>query len=284
MVLAVQSYRRYDVPATLAGVAEHAWVARHAAGREHREVLLPDGRGLLQLVHGTPGTLVEALSGVRRDDVDGVRGPWTTPLVAVQTGPVVRLGVQLHPLGPARLLGRPVADTWLPATELLPADVVAQAAGRLGDGDDDGAVAAVLGALAAAPRRTAAELDLLEDAVAFVDARQGLVRAADVAREVATSLGELHRSCSRLLGTTPAQYLSAVRFSTFVRESVGAGPVDAAATVAAVEWFVAAGYPPREVERFTGLPPVELRRLAEHLARLVGPGGRTASGTRPADG
>ena len=66
MVLAVQSYRRYPVPATLTGVAEHAWVARHAPGRPHREVLLPDGRGLLQVVRGVHGTLVEPLSGTRR--------------------------------------------------------------------------------------------------------------------------------------------------------------------------------------------------------------------------
>lgn len=271
MALAVDSYRRLPVPATLHGVAEHAWVARHDGTRRHTEVLLPDGRGLLQVVRGTPGRLVEPLTGDAVPDTDGVRSASTHALVAEQTGPVVRLGVQLHPAGLARLRAvRPVADTWHPLAEVLHDDVVGRVGDLLTAGDDDAAVATVLDGLAAAPRRSSADLDHLEDALRFVDERRGLVRQADVARAVGTSLGELHRWCTQLLGMPPAQYLSAVRFSTFVRESVGVGPVDPAATIAVVEWFVEAGYPPREVERFTGLPPVELRRLAEHLAVRTG--------------
>ncbi|GIG38480.1 helix-turn-helix transcriptional regulator [Cellulomonas phragmiteti] len=270
MAVAVDSYRRLPVPAGLHGIAEHAWVARHDGGRQHTEVLLPDGRGLLQIVRGTGGRLVDPLTGVVTPDRDGLRSAWTRAVIAEQTGPVARLGVQLHPLGPARLRAeRPVADTWLPVEEVLDAATVARAGELLEAGGDDEAVGVVLDALAALPRRTGADLDHLEDALRFIDERHGLVRQLDVARDVATSLGELHRWCTHLLGMTPAQYLSAVRFATFVRESVGSGPVDAAATTAVVEWFVEAGYPPREVERFTGLPPVELRRLAEHLAQRV---------------
>lgn len=272
MPVAVDSYRRFPVPPSLAGVAEHAWVARHARGREHVEVLLPDGRGLLQVVRGSGGSLVEPLTGARTADRDGVRSAWTHAVVAEQSGPVARLGVQLHPAGLARLReGRTQADTWLPLREVLDDGTAARAGELLADGADDEAVATVLGALAVAPRRSGADLDHLDEALAFIDERRGLVRATDVAREVGTSLGELHRWCSQLLGMSPAQYLSAVRFSTFVREAVGTGPVDAAATVAAMEWYVAAGYSAREVERFAGLPPVELRRLAERLAQRLGP-------------
>ncbi|ADG74418.1 hypothetical protein Cfla_1520 [Cellulomonas flavigena DSM 20109] len=267
MAVAVDSYRRLPVPAALEGVAEHAWVARHDGARRHTEVLLPDGRGLLQLVRGTPGRLVDPLAGGAVPDADGVRSALTHALVAEQTGPVARLGVQLHPVALARLrAARPVADAWHPLTEVLAADVVARVGDLLAAGHDDTAVAAVLDALAAVPRRADADLDRLEDALRFVDERRGLVRQADVARAAGTSLGELHRWCTQLLGMSPAQYLAAARFSTFVREYVAVGPVDPAAVVAVVEWFVETGYPPREVERFTGLPPAELRRLAEHLA------------------
>lgn len=271
MAVAVDSYRRLPVPTGLLGVAEHAWVARHDGGQQHTEVLLPDGRGLLQVVRGTGGRLVDPLTGEAAPDRDGLRGAWTRAVIAEQTGPVARLGVQLHPLGVARLgAARPAADAWLPLGEVLAHDVVAHAGELLDAGDDEAAVGVVLDALAGLPRRTGADLDHLEDALRFVDERRGLVRQTDVARDVATSLGELHRWCTHLLGMAPAQYLSAVRFSTFVREAVGTGPVDPSATVAAVEWFVAAGYPPREVERFSGLPPVDLRRLAEHLAQRIG--------------
>src|SRR5690606_4892123 len=132
-----------------------------------------------------------------------------------------------------------------------------------------GAVGVVLDALASRPRYEGADVDRLDDALRFVDARRGLVRGSDVARDAATSLGEVHRWCAHLLGTTPAPHPPAVRVAAFARESVGPGPVDAATTVAAIEWFVEAGYPPREVERFTGLPPAELRRLGEHLAHRL---------------
>jgi len=271
MAVAVESYRRFAVPAALHGVAEHAWVARHDGGQQHTEVLLPDGRGLLQVVRGRGGRLVDPLTGADTPDRDGLRGAWTRAVIAEQTGPVARLGVQLHPLGVARLgVLRSAADTWLSLDEVLPPEVAARVGDLLDSRDDDAAVGTVLDALAALPRRTGADLDHLEDALAFIDERRGLVRQTDVAREVATSLGELHRWCTHLLGMSPAQYLSAVRFSTFVRESVGSGPVDPTATVGAVEWFVGAGYPPREVERFSGLPPADLRRLADHLALRVG--------------
>lgn len=269
MAVAVDSYRRFPVPASLRGVAEHAWVARHDGTRRHVEILLPDGRGLLQVLAGAGGLVVEPLTGASAPDVEGLRGARTHAVIGEQAGPVARLGVQLHPLGPVRLLARPAADAWHPLGEVLGTDVVTEARRLLDVGDDAAAVAAVLDALAARPRTSGADLDLLEDALQVVDDRRGLVRATDVARAAGTSLGELHRWCTHLLGMSPAQYLSAVRFSTFVRESVGTGPVDAAATVAAVDWFVAAGYPPREVERFTGLSPVELRRLAEHLAQRL---------------
>lgn len=276
MPVAVDSYRRHAVPAALHGVAEHAWVARHTGARRHVEVLLPDGRGLVQVVRGARGRVLDPLTGASTPDVDGVRGPWTRTTVGQQDGAVVRLGVQLHPLGPARLRGgRPLADAWTGLDAVLPADVVADAGDLLDAGRDDDAVAAVLDALAARPRHVSDDLDRLEDALAVVDEQRGLVRATDVARGAGASLGELHRWCVTLLGTTPAQYLAAVRFSTFVRESVGTGPVDAGSVVATVAWFVDAGYPPREVERFTGLPPVELRRLAERLEeRVHGTAGR----------
>lgn len=266
MAVAVHAYRRLLVPAPLRAVADHVWVARHDGVRPHDEVLLPDGRGLLLVVAGTGGRVVDPLTGASTPDHDGLRGAWTRVALAEQTGPVVRLGVQLHPLGAARLRGgRAAADTWWPVTDVLAADVLGDVRAHLDAGHDDAAVAAVLAALEGHPRAIGADLDRLEDALRFVDEHRGLVRAADVARAAGAAPGELHRWCTRLLGTSPAQYLAAVRFSTFVRDAVGGGPVDVAEALAVMEWYLAAGHRAREVERFTGLAPAELRRLAEHL-------------------
>ena len=113
-----------------------------------------------------------------------------------------------------------------------------------------------------------ADLDRLDDVVARVDLERGLVRPIDLAGYAGVQLAELHRWCVALLGMPPAAYLSAVRFSAYVRERVGTGPVRVGAAVGALRWFMDPSYPPREVERFTGLAPADLRRLVERLERM----------------
>lgn len=274
-----RAYRRIELGAP--GLVEHAWVVRDAGGE--RELLLPDGRGLVQVVVGDHGTVVDALTGSSRPDADGVRGPATRPTVRTQPGPAVRLGVQLHPL--AMSLLRPgaaaehlvVHEAGLRA--LVQDAVVARARAVLLDGDDEEAARLVVDALVAAARAGAAgahrgpdpdpERVTFTEALELVDARRGLVARGDLARAVGVTVSDLHRWSVRYLGVPPDAYLAAVRFSGFVRQAVGPGPVAPADVVAALRWYVQAGQPPREVERFTGLTPAELRRVEERVEALV---------------
>lgn len=267
MAVAEVAYRRIDVPDSLRGVVEHVWVLHQPGGPADTEVLLPDGRGLVQLTAAEPGVLVDPLTGERRPERPVLRGPWTHALVRVQASAGTRLGLQLHPLGPARLRGgRPMADQ-----EVELADLVGPAAGAashaLAAGDDDEAARLVLDALVRQPVARSADLDRLDDVVRRVDDERGLVRPIDLAGYAGVQLAELHRWCVGLLGMVPAAYLSAVRFSSYVRERVGPGPVRLEAAVGALRWFMDPAYPSREVERFTGLAPADLRRLVEQLER-----------------
>lgn len=180
-----------------------------------------------------------------------------------QRAPATRLGLQLAPVA----LGRLRLDPTRPGevAQLLGAGPLAQVDARLADGDDSGAVDAVLEALAAAPRTDSDQADRLAEVFALAESERGLVRAADLARRAGVPIGELHRWCVHLIGVEPSAWLSAVRFSAFVRESVGQGPVRPRAVLAAISWYAQAGYSPRETERFTGMPPVELRRLVDKL-------------------
>ena len=83
-------------------------------------------------------------------------------------------------------------------------------------------------------------------------------------------VGVLHREVVQTLGITPEAFLAAVRFSAFVRDAVGPGPVRPQDALAVLQWYLRAGYPPREVERFTGLGHVELRRLEAGIAAALG--------------
>ena len=80
-------YQRFET-AAVADLVEHAWVVRDAT--PGREVLLPDGRGLLQVVLGGPSWRIDPLGGTREPDVSGVRGLTTRAVVresAARRGP-----------------------------------------------------------------------------------------------------------------------------------------------------------------------------------------------------
>ena len=96
------------------------------------------------------------------------------------------------------------------------------------------------------------------------------MRASDLARQADLAVGVLHREIVETLGISPAAFLAAVRFSAFVRDAVGPGPVRPHDVLAVLQWYLRAGYPPREVERFTGLGHVELRRLEAGIAAALG--------------
>ena len=100
--------------------------------------------------------------------------------------------------------------------------------------------------------------------------QRGLVRASDLARHADLAVGALHREFVETLGISPEAFLAAVRFSAFVRDAVGPGPVRPEDVLAVVQWYLSAGYPPREVERFTGLSHLELRRLAVGIGAALG--------------
>lgn len=265
MPIAHARYQRFPTDA-VGDLVEHAWVVRDESSA--REVLLPDGRGLLQVVLGGPGVRVDPLGGTHEPDVSGVRGLTTVAVVRQNPAGTVRLGLQLHPLAGARI-GAPLSDGWVDVDALLGAGVQAAVETLLAAGSDAAAVALLTESVGALPRHGSDELDRFAGVVQAIDGAGGLVRAADLARRAGCTVTELYRWSVGHLGVPPTEYLAAVRFSTFVREAVGPGTVGPEAVVTALQWYVRAGYPPREVERFTGLEPAELRRLAEAVASLV---------------
>jgi len=262
-------YARYDV--VVPGIVEHAWVTR-ARGR-HREILLPDGRGLLLLVADGAATTIDATSGDERADASGVRGLMTRPAVRVADGGGARLGLQLHPIALATLGSSPLVNAWGPAQVLVGESAVEDATAALRAADDDGAVRILVDALVARVAARVAhdpERERFAEVVARVDALHGAVTVAELARFVGVTVSDVFRWSQRYLGVVPADYLAAVRFSVFVRRAVGPGIVDPESVLSALRWYAGAGFPPREVERTAGLSVDELRRVEERIASWVG--------------
>ncbi|WP_034648160.1 hypothetical protein [Cellulomonas sp. HZM] len=258
-------YSRHDV--VLPGLVEHAWVVRH--DEPSREVLLPDGRGLLQLVVGPTGTLARVPDGSTRPDGTGVRGIMRHAAVRVQPAGTVRLGLQLAPqalaaTGASDLL----VDRWADPEAIVGTAALAEAARLLEGGDGLGAARLLTDELARLVVHDE-DLDRFAHVLHVADRERGLVAAADLARAAEVTVSDLFRWSLRYLGVEPAQYLAAVRFSGFVREAVGPGVVVPEAVLRAVRWYADAGHAPREVERTVGCAPAELRRIEESLAAAL---------------
>jgi len=266
-------YRRFPAPVAARDLVEHLWVVRQDAGVSTREVLLPDGRGLVVVATGELGTRIDPLTGVRAPDGSGVRGLATRAMVREQTGPAVRLGAQLDPLALGRLSPRTLAvDRAEPLAALVPSEVEAQVRAALDAGRDADAARLLGEALEAARRPTGEDpsLGLLAPVIRSVEQERGLVTSAELARRADLAIGRLYRWFSVHTGVEPQTYLAAVRFSAFVREAIGSGPVWPQDVLSTIRWYARSNYPPREQERFTGLAPLELRRLEQGIADVLG--------------
>ncbi|WP_315095553.1 hypothetical protein [uncultured Cellulomonas sp.] len=265
-------YHRYPAPPGAHGIVEHLWVVRVPEGFVEREVLLPDGHGLVTVAVGTPGVHIDPRTLARTVDGSSVRGLADRAFVREQAGPVVRLGAQLDPVALARMgVGAPRHDP-VPLASVVGEGVEQECATALEQGRDADAAAVLGSALAAhaVPVQVGSPLESLAPVLRGVIEQRGLVRAADLARHADLAVAVLYREVVETLGITPEAFLAAVRFSAFVRDAVGPGPVRPGDALAVLQWYLRAGYPPREVERFTGLSHVELRRLEEGIASALG--------------
>lgn len=265
-------YHRYPPPSSAHGIVEHLWVVRLPDGAVEREVLLPDGHGLVTVAVGTAGVHIDPLSLVRTTDGSGVRGLADRAFVREQRGPSARLGAQLDPVALARMGVHAGAHEPVAVSAVLGTGVEEECATALEQGRDADAAATLGAALAlhAVPAPVGSPLEALTPVLRDVVAQRGLVRASDLARRADLAVGVLHREIVETLGITPEAFLAAVRFSAFVRDAVGPGPVRPQDVLAVLQWYLRAGYPPREVERFTGLSHVELRRLESGIAAALG--------------
>ncbi|MET0434458.1 MAG: hypothetical protein ABW025_09855 [Cellulomonas sp.] len=280
---AVTSARRSVVAPRSPGLVEAFWVARapHAAPPR---VALPDGRPSAVVRLGAPVRWVDPLTREAESTGSVLRGPRVVPGVVLPAGDAEswEVGARLAPwalsaLHPAGFL----VDEHRPLGEALGLDEPALAAGMRAAWDDAAGlgeraaaaacVAVLEDALAAAVRRPvpAADRDAVDRVARYADAERGLVRPVDLAREVDRSLAGLHALLAAHVGLTPSAFLSTVRLSCAVRELGVDDRGDAVGVVRVLRAYADAGYPQREVERFTGLHALELRRAVRGMEDVL---------------
>lgn len=284
---------RRSVPAehASAGLVEALWVVRAPHGSPPR-VALPDGRPAVVVRLGGAVRWVDPLT--READVIGsvVRGPRGVPQVVLPEDPIAptwEIGARLTPYALSAL--RPegfLVDDHRALGEGLDLDEAAlaerlracwapdAAAGERGAGAEHAdpvlAAARILeSALVGAVRRPVpqADQDALDRVIRLADTERGLIRALDLAGSVNRTLAALFRLFAAHVGVTPAEFLSAVRLSCAVRELGVDDRGDAVRVVRVLRAYADAGYSNREVERFTGLSALDLRRALRGMEDLV---------------
>lgn len=268
------------------GLIEELWVARAAHGAPPR-VALPDGRPAAVVRLGGAARWVDPLTHESEVVTSLLRGPRTVPRVVLHAdpagGPVPQweIGARLAPwalsaLHPTGLL----VDDHRPLGEALGLDEAALA-DRLracwadGAAEQAAAVAAARlleDALAGAVRRPVpvTDRDDLDRLTRYADAERGLVRSVDLARSVDRSSASLHALLTAHVGLTPSAFLATVRLPCAVRELGVDDRGDATRVVAVLRAYADAGHPQREVERFTGMSALELRRAVHGMEDVLG--------------
>jgi hypothetical protein len=291
---AVTSDRRsVSVAPGSSGLVEALWVARGSQGAPPR-VALPDGRPAAVVRLGGAVRWVDPLTQESEEIGSVLRGPRTAPQVVLSGDPAApswEVGARLTPwaLSALRPDGGFLVDDHRPLGAALGLDDAAlsarlraaaeqaaaghDAAGPDAPGPGDVAVARELEAvLAEAVRRPVPAGDRADLArvVRVADDERGLVRSIDLARSVDRSLASLHALLAQHVGLSPSAFLAGVRLSCAVRELGVDDRGDARRVVAVLRAYADAGYPQREVERFTGLSPLELRRAVRGMEDVLG--------------
>ncbi|MDM8085762.1 hypothetical protein QUV83_13380 [Cellulomonas cellasea] len=273
---AVLDYHRFPPPADAAWFVEHLWVARTDADAPPvLEVFLPNGRPSVLVRLGSLGTRVDPVTGERAADDSGVIGLSVDPHVVRLSPGSWFVGAQLAPYGLAALRpGRLLVGESAPLTHVLAPAAAATLADRVRAAPDDAHATTILGMdLAASVRRRtpAGRLDTLQTAICVIEERRGLVRPIDLAQAANVTLAALHQCFVEEVGLQPVTFLQATRFLMFVAELAGPAPWTAETVLAAMRSYLATEPVPREVERFTGLSPGQLRRAVHGITALLRP-------------
>ncbi|WP_024288782.1 AraC family transcriptional regulator [Cellulomonas sp. KRMCY2] len=264
-------YRRRPPPSGSEDLIEHLWVVRAPASDiPRREVLIPNGRPVVAVPLARAGVRIDVRTGRGRPNDGLVSGVAVDPVVLVQRGPSWYIGAQLTPTAVVRLTGSdPLVDAVAPASDVLG---VLHLVDRLRAAQDPLALLATMILAQAARTGVAvpvARAAAVRAAVARADAERGMVTAVELARTAAVAPSTLRRWFLHDVGVGPKAFLAIIRFYHFVGELIAPDQVGTVATLAALQGYADASHAAREVRRFSGLAPGDLRRRQHGIAALM---------------
>lgn len=263
-------YQTFSAPTDLLDIVEHFWAVENPVPLDgHREILIPNGRPTLLICIGEPGTRIE-ISGARVPNASNVAGMITTPIILEQSGVSSYIGAQLQPWGLARLGLPALVDESQPLATAIDRE------------SEEGIVERCANEPFGA-RRTMPLIDLLRDLrkplaqsalkeiqllVEAIDKEAGLIEVERLSANMQIGYDRLYRRFKVMLGISPKQYASIMRFYNFTADLLQ-DDNESLARLASLQGYYDQAHASREFKRYTGVSQRQFRRALHGIAKLM---------------
>lgn len=253
------NYVEHPVPDDLQRHLQCLWVLEDATPDSGIQVVYPDGRCELVAELGVPMRFHGVDGEIRSDQALVFAGQQRGPIRLQAIGPVHCLGLRLRAAAGSLVAGPALAQLRDCAPDLYTLDpdfaarfaVAARECATTGSGD---ALWTLLRA-----RCAAFAIDpIIEAATQGIDACDGDLAIADVAREIGVGLRKLQQRFLAQVGVTPKEYARIRRLHALVRTLDRRG-VDIA-DAAAKHGYADQSHATHELSRLTGITPAALMR------------------------
>lgn len=257
--MARMDYVEHAAPPDLRRHLQCAWVLRDDAPGGDVQVVYPDGRCELLAELGVPLRFHGADGHLRADQPLCFAAQQLGPIRLQATGRVLCIGLRLAPACSALMAGArlPALQDQAPDLRTLDAEFAAAFHRAASDCAASASPAALWELMRIRCASFAAD-PLVERAVDALDAADGDLRIADLARALGTGLRTLQARFLAAVGMTPKEYARVRRLQAMLRtlDAEPAGLADAAA----LHGYSDQAHATRDIARWTGTTPARLMR------------------------
>ena len=263
-------YQTFTPPIELADVVEHFWVVENPVALDaHRELLIPNGRPTILICIGDPGIRIE-VDGTSRPNASNAAGLITRPIILEQSGVSSYVGAQLKPWGLSQLGFPSLVDDCQRLKTLIGRErttaIILRCSSEPFGKSRTVPLIDLLRSLTSSC--TQSHLDEIQAAIQAIDEQAGLVEVEALSAGLKISYDRLYRRFKSMLGLSPKQYASIIRFYGFttglLKDDLGS-----LAQLASLQGYYDQAHAAREFKRYTGVSQGRFRQTLNGIAKLM---------------
>lgn len=263
-------YQSFPPPTDLADAVEHFWAVENPRALDaHQEILIPNGRPTVLICLGEPGTRIW-MDGTRLENASNAAGIITSPIILEQSGTSSYVAAQLRPWGLA-LFGFPALVNQSASLENTiggeSLDILITQCSSEPFGEQRTAPLIELLRGLRKPHQQS-HLDQILTATEAIDRDADLVTVERLAAGMQLSYERLYRLFKAMLGVSPKQYASIMRFYNFTSGLLKDGH-GSTAQLASLQGYYDQSHAAREFKRYTGISQRQFRQTLNGIAKLM---------------